>query len=580
MRYLVTLASAAALALISAPVEAAWPPYGLVVAQSTRGWTHHPHGDGGALIFQMNCFAVTCSLSASRLAPDGTFPAPWPGNGRSLQRGTPNALRVQAVTDGANGVYVVTHDPTYNSYADLRVTRLEADGSTHPDWSDGGVLIAHDVESKVASAVTDGRGGLYVVWERLDTRYRQDHMPYVTRDLYALRLNPNGTPAQGWDPAGVPVVEAPANAVPAQLTFRSDVHDGYGALWIAWQDSSAGRADLRVLRLEDDGTLSVDLLITGEGRSRFGPSLLPDGRGGVYLSWNDEHTSTITRLTRTGSTAPGWPLTDLGRISPSERVAATSPVPDDAGGFLVATGAWDPALSRPTIRLSTHRVTPGGQVVPGWPRDELEIDPTREEAPQDLISDGSGGFYWPFVGQQRLTTPNSTIGRVFRLQADGTRPAGWPDTGLVVMSDTVRTWPGFSSDGTGGLFATWRHQRRTSQGAWVTQIRVTRMGADGMRESVLPIAPRAIPLSSFPNPSTGSSVIEFANAAAGRVELSIYDVGGRLVRRLHDGHLSAGAYQWPFDGNRATGDRIDPGVYFLRVKTISGESSRRIVITR
>ena len=73
---------------------------------------------------------------------------------------------------------------------------------------------------------------------------------------------------------------------------------------------------------------------------------------------------------------------------------------------------------------------------------------------------------------------------------------------------------------------------------------------------------------------------ELSLPAAGLVRLLVVDVTGRLVRQLHDGVVSAGEQRLTWDGRDSQGRPVDGGVYLVRVSTVDGIVTGRIVIAR
>ena len=70
----------------------------------------------------------------------------------------------------------------------------------------------------------------------------------------------------------------------------------------------------------------------------------------------------------------------------------------------------------------------------------------------------------------------------------------------------------------------------------------------------------------YPNPFNPSTAIAFTVPSdAERVELSVYDVSGRLVATLISGSLPAGAHVVTWDGTDAAGRSVSSGVYFARL---------------
>jgi hypothetical protein len=87
-------------------------------------------------------------------------------------------------------------------------------------------------------------------------------------------------------------------------------------------------------------------------------------------------------------------------------------------------------------------------------------------------------------------------------------------------------------------------------------------------------------MSGAPNPFAGATTIRFSQAGRGPVSLRIYDVAGRRVRTLDDGHLPAGQFARTWDGTDDGGRSLPAGVYFARLKTAALTRSEKIVLVR
>ncbi|MBO8152343.1 MAG: T9SS type A sorting domain-containing protein [Candidatus Marinimicrobia bacterium] len=83
-------------------------------------------------------------------------------------------------------------------------------------------------------------------------------------------------------------------------------------------------------------------------------------------------------------------------------------------------------------------------------------------------------------------------------------------------------------------------------------------------------------ISVYPNPFNSTVRIDFEVESTQRIELSVYDILGREIRKLVDKRFDReGAYSISWDGKNDAGRTVDSGVYFLRLK-----SNRRSVITK
>jgi hypothetical protein len=79
----------------------------------------------------------------------------------------------------------------------------------------------------------------------------------------------------------------------------------------------------------------------------------------------------------------------------------------------------------------------------------------------------------------------------------------------------------------------------------------------------------------YPNPARETTTLEFDMNHAGAVELVVYDVLGRPVRRVADGSRSAGRHAETLD---TAG--LAPGVYIARLTADGQHWTRRLVVTR
>ncbi len=81
-----------------------------------------------------------------------------------------------------------------------------------------------------------------------------------------------------------------------------------------------------------------------------------------------------------------------------------------------------------------------------------------------------------------------------------------------------------------------------------------------------------------PNPFVGSTSIAFELPRAGFTELVIFDVAGRLVKRLLAADMPAGRHATTWDASDESGRRVPAGVYFSRLRSAGGEEGTRRVV--
>lgn len=83
-----------------------------------------------------------------------------------------------------------------------------------------------------------------------------------------------------------------------------------------------------------------------------------------------------------------------------------------------------------------------------------------------------------------------------------------------------------------------------------------------------------------PNPFNPTTRISFQLAKREKVEISVYDVRGRLVSTLFKGQLGAGPHSVTWDGTTAQGTRASSGVYLYVLRTSTEEVARRMVLLK
>ncbi len=84
----------------------------------------------------------------------------------------------------------------------------------------------------------------------------------------------------------------------------------------------------------------------------------------------------------------------------------------------------------------------------------------------------------------------------------------------------------------------------------------------------------------FPNPFNSSTVIRYATAEDGPVQLLVYDLAGQQVVVLESQWRQAGSYAVSWDGRSAAGDEVASGVYIYRLQTAQGFEARKLLLLR
>lgn len=83
-----------------------------------------------------------------------------------------------------------------------------------------------------------------------------------------------------------------------------------------------------------------------------------------------------------------------------------------------------------------------------------------------------------------------------------------------------------------------------------------------------------------PNPFSQSTNIRFSLAEAGQVDLSVYDIRGRLVDNLANRVFSAGQHTVAWNGKSNERGNLPSGVYFVKVEAGNFRSTQKVILNK
>ncbi|PID27636.1 MAG: hypothetical protein CSB55_08155 [Candidatus Cloacimonadota bacterium] len=91
----------------------------------------------------------------------------------------------------------------------------------------------------------------------------------------------------------------------------------------------------------------------------------------------------------------------------------------------------------------------------------------------------------------------------------------------------------------------------------------------------------------YPNPFSlqaiernGATNIEFSSDKDEEINLSVFDVKGRLVKELVNGKTAKGPHTVSWDGKDYNNKNVASGIYFYRLKTSSRMTSKKIIVVK
>ncbi len=90
----------------------------------------------------------------------------------------------------------------------------------------------------------------------------------------------------------------------------------------------------------------------------------------------------------------------------------------------------------------------------------------------------------------------------------------------------------------------------------------------------------ALRVGASPNPFRAGTTLTFTLHSSAVTRLTVYDIGGRLVREMDVGLRAAGSHALPWDGRDERGRSVSAGSYFVRLGAGSEHASTRVLRLR
>ena len=304
------------------------------------------------------------------------------------------------------------------------------------DWDANGIPVAeHLVYDRVPVRDVDG-GVVWAMW----TNWKSG------AEVTMTKLTKEGNPE--WSPSEVLVGFDVGRAVITAVDTG-----GVVAAWIGGTSPDWGiyaqKVDQNGVAVWGPGGVEVS-----HGPDCFNPQLAPDGAGGVFLSYSEElpgRTSLyVGRIDAGGSFI--WSFDDVIQVGESSLTEIDyKMVPDGLGGVYLA---WVGVGLNTNIYAT--RVTSTGGLPWGFGGVLISQEEGDQDQP-DIIAEDSGGaiLVWrgDFAGRPRI---------VAQRVDDDANPL-WGSSGVYLCADSLTTSsPQATSDGMGGVIATWSDAREPS----------------------------------------------------------------------------------------------------------------------
>lgn len=242
-----------------------------------------------------------------------------------------------------------------------------------------------------------------------------------------------------------------------QIDLRM-VEDGNKGTFIVWKDYRNGTPDIFAQHIDSNGVALWSLNgapVCTQVADQSTPSVLPDGQGGIIVSWSDwrsgiERDIYAQRLNQNGD--PVWMLDGVPVANKVNREHNERMVPDGAGGAIVvfeqkntSTYLWEIWAQRIDANGNTLW-SPGGIAVSGFLSEHLN---------ERIQSDGQGGVYVTFQDFR-----NGFDFDVYVQHLDGNGNRLWNTGVLACNASGTQTNPKIDPDYlTGGIIVSWTDKR-------------------------------------------------------------------------------------------------------------------------
>ncbi len=231
-----------------------------------------------------------------------------------------------------------------------------------------------------------------------------------------------------------------------------------------------------------------------------------------------------------------------------------------------ASASWNLTLDtienvpEPAVQLSTALINT-----------ELEV-PGIVDITVTLTNTGETGSSLDFTTSVTDVDPNPVAAEVSWLTVT-------PSAGSV--PDGSATDLTLAIDGTGLAMGTYTAyvvvESNDPAGSQVITVNLNLTDAAAAAADVLPVFRVA---GNYPNPFNPSTRVMFSLATAGTATVDVLDLQGRVVRRLHQGHLPAGPTSLVWDGRDNGGRPAASGTYLARLRSGGVTATHKMVLAK
>jgi len=334
--------------------------------------------------------------------------------------------------------------------------------------------------------------------------------------------------------------------------------DPAGGAWVFWQSSRDGDDEIYATR-HDGWTWTAPVNLSQHGDADRGPSATVGADGLLRVVWasnRDDRNPEIYGTTFDGEDwTPTERLTDHGAMDMQPVVVDVDGqelwlvwVSDRDGDREIYTKSFAGGSWSEDVRLTS---TAGAEANPSVARtDDGRIWLAYARGGAVFYRIWEGGLWLP---ETRLPTQISF----------GQASVDWP---AVVQACDGRVHIAYHS---------------ADSGSWNIFLQRSNYLSTGVAEPVEHAAPSFTLSQNVPNPFNPTTLIEYGLREPATVDLAIYDVAGRLVKRLVAADArGAGRHVVPWHGRDEGGRRVTSGVYLARLEVAGEVATRKMLLLK
>ena len=481
----------------------------------------------------------------------------WTLNGVPVCTNSADQSTPAIISDMNGGVIIAWSDWRSQIERDLYAQRLDQNGS--PLWALNGVVVTNLNEREHNERlVTDEMGGAYVVFEK------QNPSNGYRWEVWMQRINGNGNTL--WQPGGIKLSLTTGEFLNPRIQ-----KDGKGGAVITWQDFRNGLDyDVYAQRVGPSGNLkwgSTALKVCNANGGQTNPKIDPDSAsGGVIISWTDmrngiDYDIYAQKIDSSGNLLWGTNGTAVCTAIGNQSAVDILSNPRVNGSIFtwkdMRNGQYD---------IYTQKLNGSG--IAQWTNNGVVIsNATGDQLNPNITGDNNGGAV---IVWQDMRTGNYDV-MAQRISKNGV--ILWANNGVPVSTAIGnQTSPKNVSDVEGGSIFAWEDNRSGNPDIYAHKIFYDGFNVGTSYENYL------ADFNLFPNPADNHINLNFLLLNETEIEIKLFDALGNEIYFKKDSeskvNFQPGNHQYEIDLSQLCFSR---GIYFVKISGAAFSKTVRFI---